>query len=220
MYLNLRLLAMATLLLAASSHAQEKKIYKWVDKDGKTQISDQLPPEAVDQARKEYNARTGSLKLDIKTQMTPAEKAAADRQAEIEKQTLEAVARAKRIEKGMIINYETEQDLKRAFDERTNLLKQTVLSLKTTIQSRRAMLISTLNELGDLEITDKKPSAEKISWVKANHAIIMRQSEQLERLKKSYDELQADFDLTLQTYRKMKIASSPLDSASKYPNQP
>ena len=209
---NLRLLAMATLLLAASAHAQEKKIYKWVDKDGKTHISDQLPPEAVDQARKEYNARTGSLKSDIKTQLTPAEKAAADRQAQIEQEALEAAATAKRIEQGMLMNYETEQDLQRAFDERTDLLKQTVVSLKTSIQSRRAAIINVLNELADLEVSGQKPPAEKLNWVKTNHALVVRQTEQMDRLNKSYVQLLAEFADTMQKYRQMKGIAPPAET--------
>jgi hypothetical protein len=83
---NVKLLLSAFLgtALIAGAAAQEKKIYRWVDKDGKVQISDQLPPEAVDKARKEYNAKTGSLKNDVKTQLSPAEKAAADQQAKAE----------------------------------------------------------------------------------------------------------------------------------------
>ena len=51
----------------AAQDAKEKKIYRWVDKDGKVQISDQLPPDAVDRARKEYNAKTGSLRNDVQS---------------------------------------------------------------------------------------------------------------------------------------------------------
>lgn len=217
---NLHLLAIATLLLAASAHAQEKKIYKWVDKDGKTHISDQLPPEAVDQARKEYNASTGSLKSEIKTQLTPAEKAAADRQAQIEQEALEAAATAKRVEQGMLMNYETEQDLQRAFDERTDLLKQTVVSLKTSIQSRRAAIINVLNELADLEVIGQKPPAEKLNWVKTNHALVVRQTEQMDRLNKSYVQLVAEFADTMQKYRQMKGIAPPAETgASPAPEQ-
>ena len=50
--------------LAAAQDAKPKKLYRWVDKDGKVQISDQLPPEEVGRARKEYSASTGSLRLN------------------------------------------------------------------------------------------------------------------------------------------------------------
>ena len=120
--------------LIAGVAAQEKKIYRWVDKDGKVQISDQLPPDAVDKARKEYNAKTGALRNDVQSQLSPAEKAAAKQQAQAEAAAMEEVEKAKRIEQGMLVNYETEQDLRRFFDERTDLLKQTIISLKAGIQ--------------------------------------------------------------------------------------
>ena len=82
--------------LIAGVAAQEKKIYRWVDKDGKVQISDQLPPDAVDKARKEYNAKTGALRNDVQSQLSPAEKAAAKQQAQAEAAAMAEVEKAKR----------------------------------------------------------------------------------------------------------------------------
>ena len=46
-----RLAAVAALLAAGTADAQDKppkKLYRWVDKDGKVQFGDALPPEAVE----------------------------------------------------------------------------------------------------------------------------------------------------------------------------
>lgn len=184
--------------------AQEKKIYRWVDKDGKVQISDQLPPEAVDTARKEYSAKTGSLKSSIHSQLSPAEQAVAERQAQTEAVALAEAAKAKRIEQGMLANYETEQDLQRSFDERTDLLKQTVVSLRASIQSRRALLIDTLNGLAENEINNRKLDAGKLKMVYETQALIAKQTEQMARLNTSYGDLQSEFAVTLEKYRAMK----------------
>ena len=50
------LLLMIFLGCSAMGNAE---VYRWVDKDGKVQFSDALPPEAVDQARTEINATSG-----------------------------------------------------------------------------------------------------------------------------------------------------------------
>ena len=203
---NVKLLLTAFLgtALITGVAAQEKKIYRWVDKDGKAQISDQLPPDAVDKARKEYNAKTGSLKSDVQSQLSPAEKAVAEQQARAEAAALAEAEKAKRIEQGMLVNYETEQDLQRFFDERTDLLKQTIISLKASIQSRRAVLISTLNELSEAEMNGQALDAAKLKSLADNQSLVAKQTQQMDRLNVSYRALQAEFALTLEKYRSMK----------------
>ena len=186
----------------AAQDAKEKKIYRWVDKDGKVQISDQLPPDAVDRARKEYNAKTGSLRNDVQSQLSPAEKAVAEQQAKAEAAAMAAI-KAKRIEQGILINYETEKELQRFFDERTDLLKQTIISLKASIQSRRALLISTLNELGEAEMKGQALDAGKLKMLAETQMLVAKQTEQKDRLNVSYRALQAEFALTLEKYRGM-----------------
>ena len=191
--------------LIAGVAAQEKKIYRWVDKDGKVQISYQLPPDAVYKARKEYNAKTGALRNDVQSQLSPAEKAAAKQQAQAEAAAMAEVEKAKRIEQGMLVNYETEQDLRRFFDERTDLLKQTIISLKAGIQSRRAVLISTLNELGEAEMNGQALDAGKLKMLAETQTLVAKQTEQRDRLNVSYHALQVEFALTLEKYRSMKM---------------
>jgi len=207
---NQLLVACLGLALIGAGQAQEKKIYRWVDKSGKVHISDQLPPEAVDQARKEYSASSGTLKGDVQHQLTPAERALAQQQAQLEAEALAQAEKAKRIEQGMMINFETEQDLQRSFDERTDLLQQTITSLKASIQSRRAVIISILNELSDLELQGKPLPEAKIIQVKSNHALITKQGAQMARMSKNFEALKGEFAATMERYRQLKSGSAAL----------
>ena len=62
---------------AEAQKAPTKKLYRWVDKDGKVQFSDSLPPEAIDQARTEMS-NTGRVVADVDRALTPEEQAAAE----------------------------------------------------------------------------------------------------------------------------------------------
>ena len=200
------LAVLAALLASGGAFAKDesKKLYRWVDKDGKVHISDQLPPEEVGRARKEYSASTGSLRNDVKTPLSPAEQAAAAEQARVEAAALAEAEKAKRIEQGMLTNYDNEQALQRAFNERTDLLKNTIVSLQASIQSRRAAVISGLNELAEAELRgDKLPEA-KIKLLQSNQALVAGQTEQMARLNANYTALQSEFALTLEKYRTMK----------------
>ena len=204
------LIALLGLSLLSDAMAQEKKIYRWVDKDGKVQLSDQLPPDMVDKARKEYNAKSGTLQKNVQTQPSLAEQAAAKQQADTEAQALAQAQKAKRIEQGMMINFETEKDLQRSFDERTDLLQQTIISLKASIQSRRAVGISVLNELSDMELNGSPIPADKIKQAKTNHALVMKQTTQMTRLTINFNALKSEFAQTLGKYRELKgISQAP-----------
>jgi hypothetical protein len=198
------LITFLSLTLLGSVSAQEKKIYRWIDKNGKVQISDQLPPEAIDQARKEYSANSGTLKKDVQHQLSPTEQLLVDQQAQRQAEIMTQAEKAKRIEQSMLINYETEQDLQHAFDERTDLLLQTITSLQASIQSRRAAVINVLNELSDMELNGQSLPDKKIKLIKSNHVLVMRQSEQLTQLRTSFAALKSEFSQTMEKYRELK----------------
>jgi hypothetical protein len=189
----------------SASVAQEKKIYRWVDKSGKVHISDQLPPDANDQARKEYSASTGTLKKEVTRKLTAEEQAVADKTAEEEAYAIAQAETAKRLEQSMM-SVATEQELQRSFDERTDLLKQTINSLKVSIQSRRAIVISTLNDLSDQELNGKALNADKLKAIQKDHEIIDKQVAQLARLTENYNSLQKELALILDRYRELKGA--------------
>lgn len=197
------------LLLFGTAYSQdtpvvEKKIYRWVDKKGEIHISDQLPPEANDQARKEYSAETGSLKGSVQPQLSPQQQELARLQAEDKAYAKEQAEMARRIENGLLYNYQTESDLKHAFDERADLKKQTIISVKASIQSRRAIIFSTLNELSDLELNGQPLPAEKITFLQNNHDMMHQQYKKLLQLKTELLAIQNEFSQSLEKYRLSK----------------
>lgn len=199
--------------------AQEKKIYRWVDKKGGIHISDQLPPEANDQARKEYSANTGSLKSNVQPQLSAQAQQLARQQSEEKAYYLTQAEMAKRIERGLLTNYDTEQDLQKAFKERTDLMQQTIVSIKANIQSRRAIVLSSLQELNGQELNGQSLPTTKIDLLQKNHALILKQSDKLVKLNSAYIAMQQEFEQTLEKYRQFKanqtITAQDVSSSSK-----
>lgn len=213
-----RPLALALMLAAGIAGAQEekapeKKIYRWVDKNGKVQISDQLPPDAVTQARKEYSANSGRLKNEINP-LTAEQQVLADKAALEQAEALERAEQIKRIEQGMMVNYETEADLQRFFDDRTDLLNETIISLGASIQSRRAQIIRVLNEQSDAELAGGKTPADKSAWLKSNHQELNALNLQMKEMDAHMKSLQGEFDAILKKYREMKAAHQTDPGAS------
>ena len=78
---TLTLAVLAALLAAATAVAQDKKsdgpkLYRWVDKQGKVHFDQALPPEAVEQARTEFNTATGRTLGTVDRALTDAERQA------------------------------------------------------------------------------------------------------------------------------------------------
>ena len=196
-------LLLAAGIVAAQEKAPEKKIYRWVDKNGKVQISDQLPPDAVSQARKEYNAESGRLKNEV-TPLTAVQQAQADKAAREQAIVLEKADQIRRIEQGMLVNYETEEDLQRFFLDRTDLLNQSIISLGASIQSRRAQIIRVLNELSDAELSGTQAAQDKSAWLKTSHQELDALNLQMKDMLLHMKSLQGEFDAILNKYREMK----------------
>ncbi len=123
----LLLALLAALLAAGVATAQDApkgpKLYRWVDKEGKIHYDQALPPEAVNEARREFNPKTGAAIGSVDRALTPEERA---QQAQAEQAAIAAAAAAneqKRQEEIMMASYETEAELRRAYGERIDLAR-------------------------------------------------------------------------------------------------
>ena len=133
---------------AEAQKAPTKKLYRWVDKDGKVQFSDSLPPEAIDQARTEMS-NTGRVVADVDRALTPEEQAAAELAA-AEAERLEAEAeRVRKSEEAMLASFQTEDDLRRAQDTKVTMLQQTLEAIEAAISSQRSSLRAAVAGVGN-----------------------------------------------------------------------
>ena len=179
----LSLAVMAAVLAAGAAGAQDatkgKKLYRWVDKDGKVQFTDALPAEAVDQARTEINAESGMATSSIERALTPEERAA--KQA-LDAATATATKEAERVrqtEEAMIASFQSEDELKRSFKIRTELLQQTLDAIEAGIGSQRASLSSLLADASEAELAGTAVNAKQASSIRELHVEMAKQQQML-----------------------------------------
>lgn len=203
------LAAAVALALATPAEAQNmgkpppkgKKLYRWVDADGKVQISDTLPPEMVGSERREINAGTGRATGTVARELTPEEKAAqaaADLQAQDEAVRL---AEQKRNEDAMLASYLTEDDLKRAYGERISLLKQTLESTDVSLMSLRSSLAMQLADASESELAGKQVDDKRLAKIRELHAELGRQRQFQANRHLELMSLDAEFVRMLERYR-------------------
>lgn len=208
---SLLALAIITGLLAGGLSAEEKKkLYRWVDKDGKVQISDQLPPEAVNQARKEINAKGQSTTSStVGRALTDEERAAQEKLSLDEAAAKKVTDQQARIEQAMMINYSTEDDLRRTYKDRIDLLQQTIESTDISIKSIRGSLTGMLAQASEAELTNKPIDPVRQKQIQGLHAEMLNQQDSQAARYGEVKTMEDEFATVLARYRELRGAQSP-----------
>jgi len=211
-------------LLSGAAEAQKKKLYRWVDKEGKVHYDEALPPEAVNQARTEFSAASGSQTGSVDRALTPEELAAqaAAAAANADKEKIEA--EQKRQEEVMLATYSNENDLRRAYGERITLLKTTLESTDVSIKNVRENLALMLQQASDTELNKRKVTDDRVAQIRELHNEYQKQQQFQANRRVELDTLNSEFARMLVRYRELKNppptaapAAAPLDNATAPP---
>jgi hypothetical protein len=203
------LLSVAVLcaVLAASvagAADKPKKLYRWVDKEGKVQFSDTLPPEAVDQARTEINSESGMATATVEKALTPEERAERDRLAAIQAEARKELEKVRQTEEAMIASFQTEDELKRSFQVRITLLQQTLDAIEAGIGGQRASLASLLADASEAELEGKKVNARQAATIRELHVEMAKQQQMLVLQQGDLVDLDSELLRLLERFRSMK----------------
>lgn len=206
--------------LAAAQSKDAPKLYRWVDKQGKVHYDDALPPEAVDQARREFSAKTGTVTGTVDRALTPEERA---QQAAALLAAAEAAAGAneqKRQEEIMMASYETEADMRRAYGERIALLTLTLESTEISIKSLRENLATILAQASDTELENRRVVEDRVGDIRELHAEKIKQQAFQVNRRAELESLNAEFARMLNRYRELRGASATPTTTPAAPGTP
>jgi hypothetical protein len=200
------------LVLASAAFAQDKptgpKLYRWVDKQGKVHYDDALPPEAVNEARREFSATTGA-RVGAVDRAPTAEERAAQAKAAADAEVAAASENARKHQEDiMMASYETEMDMRRAYGERIGLLRTTIESTDISIRSLNENLATMLAQASDIELDNRRVLDDRKQMIRDLHAEKLKQ-EALQRGRRAdLQALDAEFARMLQRYRELKGAAT------------
>jgi len=205
----MRILSLAALsvalALALSGAAEAQKLYRWVDKDGKVHYSDHVPPEAVDQARDELNDQ-GLKVRSVERALTPEE--IAERDARLKREAEEAALAAEQAKRDQVLlsSYDSEDALVRSYQERFDLLEQSLATARMGIESQEKSLADLLAHAASLERAGKKVPKGIADSIAMARRQVGEQRAYMERREHEKVALQAEYDQTLERYRQLRAA--------------
>ncbi len=198
----------ALCMLPAAAQAQnrpapaEKKLYCW-NENGRKVCGDALPPEAVDAARTEMSS-SGRPLARLGEQLTAEQRAVveeAEHQAQIAANA--DAARARR-ELAMAESYETEEDLRRAFDDRIVLVEEGLKTSRMGVANLRQSLVSLLRQANDLELRGQPVGKALASNIRAQHLDLLRQQAIMRQQMEERASLDAELEHAVERYHALR----------------
>ena len=199
------LTVLVTGLLTAPAAAQndERRVYCW-DEGGRRVCGDALPASAADSARTEFSARTGLETGSVGRALTDDERAAAAVAARNARIQADAEAAQHRRDLAMVESYRTEDDLRKAYGERTSLLDESIKSSVLGLSNLRLSLISLLNQASDKELASTPVPASLTNSIRDQHAELQRQQQILLSQRADRAALETEMQDTLRRYRETR----------------
>ena len=206
---TLSLALAATLAASAGIAAASKdgpKLYRWVDKQGKVHYDQALPPEAVNEARREFSAKSGTGVGEVERALTAEERAKIAADAVLAAQAAAAANEQKRQEDIMMASYETEGEMRRAYGERIGLLKMTLESTDISIKSLGDNLATILSQASDTELDNRRVLDDRVATIRELHLEKTKQLSLQVTRRADLAALNAEFARMLARYRELRGA--------------
>lgn len=201
--------AMLAILVAHLCWAEESKHnrYKWHDGEGNLHYSDALPAEA---AKYGYDlvSPQGVVIKHIDRAKTTEEKIAAKAELAKAQAAKDAAESTVRNDQQMLAAYPTEEDLKRAQHQQSEMLEQNLTSARISLQSQEKSLAELLGHAADLDSTGKAVPPELAQRIGKMRKQVEDQREYIARKESERDQSLARFDDDLVHYRSLKSAAS------------
>jgi hypothetical protein len=188
---------------AHAAPAANKKLYCW-DQNGQRICSDALPQDAVNQARDEFNAKSGLRSAEIGRAQTLDERNAAAAAAAQQRLDAAADETRKRTEQAMLTSYQSEDDLRRVFGERASIIDNNIKTARYNVVSLREGLASMLRDAGQRELAGQKIPDKLSDGIRERHQELQWQQRLQTGFEQQRRDLDGEIDQTLQRYRDLK----------------
>jgi hypothetical protein len=194
-------------LAAAQQATPAKKLYCW-NEGGRKVCGDALPSNAVDAARTEINSESGMATARIDRALSPAERAAAEAAARSEEQARAAADAEMRRIMAMVQSFENEEALRRAFDNRIALNRDSIKTAQMGITGVRDVLVGLLRRAGEAELAQRPVPKKLADDIRVQHAQLLRQQAALVRYQADEKAIRAQLDEAVVRYRTLRTPGS------------
>ena len=201
-------LILPALAFAQDKPAANKKLYCW-NKNGQRICADSLPPEALAAAREEISISSGMRTGQVQGALTDEERAA-QAEAEAQRRT-EALAleTRRRTDQAMLTSFQSEEELRRVFAERVNLVDNSIQTARYNVASLREGLVTLLRTAGERELGGNPVPDKLAEDIRIRHAQLLFHTLLQGSFERQRAELDVEIDEIMRRYRELKANDAP-----------
>lgn len=201
--LTASLLTVPPLLAQAHNRGSGDRIYCWVQNGRKT-CGNVVPPEATNASRTVIDGRTGAAVEHLDRVLTPEEQAAATEQRRQQARAEAEAAAARRRDLAMVMTYNTEADLMRAYDERVTVADDAIRSSLIGEKSMRTLLTSLLDQANILQLNGGTVGQPLLEKIRVQHGLLDQHMRVLQEQRRNRVALDVERQDALIRYRAHK----------------
>lgn len=189
----------------APSAAAAKKLYCW-NENGRKICGDALPASAVDSERTELSGRSGLRTGSVDRALNDSERAQHEAEQKRMAAEAEAAETAKRRDLALVASYTSEEELRRAYRIRYDLIDEAIKSSRLALDNLHQSLLRMLEQAGENELSGRpisKPLADNIRARRTSYLDLRAGYQQQERERAAIDQ---QLQEAVARYREMKSA--------------
>ncbi|MCB1635879.1 MAG: DUF4124 domain-containing protein [Xanthomonadales bacterium] len=188
--------------LLASSAVSAAKLYKWVDENGNVHYSDQVPPSQAKQAREELNDQGVTVK-QVDRALTADELAARRAEEKAAADAAAAIAAERERDRTLLDSYASEEDITRSYNQRVDLLDQTIEARKVEIGLREKNLADLVARAADTERSGRAVPEVLQKMIKDERTEIERQRGDIKKRESERVQAEKDYKVDIGRYREV-----------------
>jgi|CXWL01.1.fsa_nt_gi hypothetical protein len=200
-------------LVQAQGAPAAGKLYKWVDKDGNVHFSDQVPPESAEYKREQLNDQGVSVQTTDRAR-TPEEQAKVDAEEKAAADLAKKLAEERKADDALLNSYASEADLTRAYNQRMDLLGQTIDARRIEINAREQSLSSLVAQAANLERGGKPVSDTLKQMITAERGEIDKQKAYLQQKDGEKGKALTDYQRDMARYKAALARNAERDKQS------
>lgn len=129
-----------------------KKLFCWTE-NGRKVCGDALPASAVDSARTEISGKSGLRVGGVDRALSPEEQAQRDAEQKRQTEATAAAEAARRRDLALAESYTSEEELRRAYKIRYDLIDESIKSSRLAIGNLHQSLLRMLEQAGERELS-------------------------------------------------------------------
>jgi hypothetical protein len=207
--------ALLALALAGAGQAAgnlDHNRYKWRDAQGNLHYGDTLPADAARLGYEIVNPQ-GLVIKRVERAKTPEELAAAKAVAAREQAARAKAEELARADAQLLAGYPEERDLRRAQQQKLELLEQQVAAARVSLRSQEQTLADSLARAADAERTNRGLPEAEASRLAALRQQVVNQRLTVNRREAERAAAEEDFERELARYRELRQAATGRDAS-------